>query len=87
MTFQTIQRKNAQLPFSDAPYAPFKNYLLMSNEQKLSVLVNEINRIRYDMADDHELWNLEGLAESLKMLADWTDDSIKAIKSKNTERI
>ena len=85
--YQTIQRKNVQVPFSEAPYAPFETYLLMSNEQKLSALVGEINRIRSDMADAHELWNLEGLSESLRMLADWTDYSIEAIKSNNTERM
>ena len=85
--YQSIQRKNAHSSSLDNLSTPFENYCIMSNEQKLSVLFGEINRIRSDMADAHELWNLEGLSESLKMLADWTYDSIQAIKSNNTERM
>ena len=50
----------------------------------MSLLINELNRLRQDMAEKSELWNLEGLSESLKMLADWTDDSIVSVKAKKS---
>ena len=87
MICERIQRKNAHRLYRDNLSTPFETYVLMSYEQKLSALIGEINRIRSVMADDNELWNLEGLAKSLRMLADWTDDSIEAIKSNNTERM
>ena len=85
--YQSIQRKNAHGSSRDNLSTHFDTYVLMSYEQKLSALIGKINRIRSDLADDNQLWNLEGLAKSLRMLADWTDDSIEAIKSNNTERM
>ena len=87
MMYQSIQRKNAHRSYRYNLSTHFDTYVLMSYEQKLSALIGKINRIRSDLADDNQLWNLEGLAKSLRMLADWTDDSIEAIKSNNTERM
>lgn len=87
MRIESIQRKNAQVSCPDEPSTPFDMYILISNEKKMSALISELNRIRSVMADSNEIWSLEGLSESLKMLASWTDESISAIKKRKAERM
>ena len=83
---QTLsQSRNAEVSLSEYPSSPFEYYGLRNTEGKMSLLINELNRLRMEMVEESELWNLEGLSESLKMLADWTDDSIVSLKAKKSD--
>lgn len=85
MRHSLSQSRNAEVSLSVYPSSPFEFYGLRNTEGKMSLLINELNRLRQDMAEKSELWNLEGLSESLKMLADWTDDSIVSVKAKKSD--
>ena len=83
---QTLsQSRNTEVSLSVYPSTPFEFYGLSSTEGKVSLLMDELNRLRQEMAESSEHWNLEGLSASLKMLSAWTDDSIASLRAKESD--